>query len=513
MKKLRRIGLLTLLSASLSLTGCFFDFGYLKPEDIEKSQVTLTYKDYVENNIYDIDSTPCEGNPKILVFHIWFTDSNLYIKANEKEQVRSDIEDAYFGSNTDTGWRSVKTYYEELSNNKIHLTGVVTDWYTCSESSRQYYNIKTGQAKTNQLVTTVVDWYREQSGDTTMTSFDSDHNGYLDGVMLIYGSPDYGALYNDNASNMWAYCFWLQTGLRNKNKPNPNAFFWASYDFMYGKESTIGSYHSGDTRFAKIDTHTFIHEMGHMFGLEDYYDYSGKYVPAGGFSMQDYNVGCHDPYSATALGWTNVLAPTDSCVLELKSFQSSREVILLNNRFTGTPFDEYLLLELYTPDGLNEFDSHHMYKSSYPMGASNVGIRLWHVDARLLACLEEDDDMVIKYITNEMTNQYRYTHAMSNTYYLKDADSNAYVTPLGEEYANYNILQLIKNSTYETYKSSSLMANYFLFRTGDKFNIKNYSKQFVGGTKFNNGEGIKWSFEVKSINSDAATIKLEKSII
>ena len=103
------------------------------------------------------------------------------------------------------------------------------------------------------------------------------------------------------------------------------------------------------------------------------------------------------------------------------------------------------------------------------MGASDVGIRLWHVDARLLACLEEDDDMVIKYITNEMTNQYRYTHAMSNTYYLKDADSNAYVTPLGEEYANYNILQLIKNSTYETYKSSSLMANYFLFRAGDKF--------------------------------------------
>ena len=160
--------------------------GYLKPEDIEKSQVTLTYKDYVENNIYDIDSTPCQGNPKILVVPIWFTDSNLYIKANEKEQVRSDIEDAYFGSNTDTGWRSVKTYYEELSNNKIHLTGVVTDWYTCSESSRQYYNIKTGQAKTNQLVTTVVDWYREQSGDTTMTSFDSDHNGYLDGVMLIF---------------------------------------------------------------------------------------------------------------------------------------------------------------------------------------------------------------------------------------------------------------------------------------------------------------------------------------
>ena len=513
MKKFKRIGLLTLLTTSLSLTGCIFNFGFLTPDEIDRNSMTCTYKDYMEQNIYDIDSTPCEGNPKILVVPIWFTDSYLYLKPAEKEQVRQDIETAYFGTNEETGWRSVKTYYEELSNHKITLTGVVTDWYEVNETSRQYYSMKTGQPKTNALVSTVVEWYREQSGDTTMTSFDSDHNGYLDGVMLIYGSPDYGALANNNASNMWAYCFWLQTGLRNKNMPNPNVFFWASYDFMYGSNSTIGTYHSGDTRYEKIDTHTFIHEMGHMFGLEDYYDYSGKYIPAGGFSMQDYNVGSHDPYSATALGWTNVYAPKDSCVLELKSFQKSRDVILLNNKFTGTPFDEYLLLELYTPDGLNEFDSHHMYKSGYPMGASSVGIRLWHVDARLLACTEEDNQMVIHYITNEMTNQYRYTHAMSNTYYLKDSDSNSYVSPLGEDYANYNILQLIKNSTYETYKSSSLLANYFLFKAGDKFTPQKYAKQFVGGKNFNNGEGIKWSFEVKSIVGDTATIKLEKSII
>ena len=52
-----------------------------------------------------------------------------------------------------------------------------------------------------------------------------------------------------------------------------------------------------------VDSHTFRHESGHIFGLEDLYDYSGNYLPMGGFTLQVNNLGDHDPYSRLALGW------------------------------------------------------------------------------------------------------------------------------------------------------------------------------------------------------------------
>ena len=52
-----------------------------------------------------------------------------------------------------------------------------------------------------------------------------------------------------------------------------------------------------DYGYGKVDAHTYIHEMGHMLGLPDYYDYSFKSSPTGMYDMQDNNVGDHNPFS------------------------------------------------------------------------------------------------------------------------------------------------------------------------------------------------------------------------
>ena len=316
-----------------------------------------TYNDYIKNNIYPLSATPTVGKAKLLVIPVWFNDSSSFINEDKKMNVREDISAAYFGKNTDTGWRSVKSYYEEESHGKLKLDGTVSNWYFPNTSYRTYKS-DADHSLTTSLVKEASDWYFTNNPEDNRTNYDCDKDGYLDGVVLIYAAPDNSQFSDGDCSNLWAFCYWIQnTDVKNTIKPGANVFFWASYDFMYGKNKAASrtgkdKYADGDTsNNVNVDAHTYIHEMGHMFGLEDYYDYSSYgYAPAGGFSMQDHNVGGHDPFSVFALGWGKAYVPTTSAEINLKPFVSSGEMIILSPNWNAinSPFDEYLILEYYT---------------------------------------------------------------------------------------------------------------------------------------------------------------------
>jgi len=473
---------------------------------ITKTHLSYTYDDYMANNYYTLDNCPLSGSPKLLIIPIWFSDSTDFILESKKETIRSDIQKAYLGTNSETGWRSVKTFYEEESQGTMTLTGVVTDWYNVGISYKSYANKSSGQSATTSLVTAASNAYFGKSGSDPRSSFDTNNDGYLDGVMLIYAAPDFRSLGNESYQNLWAYCNWVLQSASVSN-PIPNVFFWASYDFMYSSSKSYTqtgktSYGHGDTSHCNVDAHTFIHEMGHVLGLEDYYDYSdANYEAAGGFSMQDYNVGGHDPYSVMAYGWADPYIPTKTMSITINPFQSSHDIILLANHTVDSVFDEYMLLELYTPTGLNQFDSQYQYSGAYPLGPSTPGIRLWHIDARLVSYTTYD------WSTNP--NDGGVMHAMTNTY--NNDNDNGHVSPLGEEYYDYNILQLIRNDTSETYHTTAVLSSSDLFKQGNSYSQATYSSQFVDGTKMNNGSALGWSFSVTSLSSTSATIKVTKS--
>ena len=513
MRKHRALAFALLTTCSLSLSGCSWFWNMFRNDhgdvvELQTTHLNYTYNDYMNNNYYQLDAAPLEGDSKLLIIPIWFTDSSSYI--SNRNKVRTDIERSYFGTTSQVGWQSVHSYYKELSKDKLNLTGVVSDWYEVSKPSSYYYveNPYPETPKTVQLLQAAVEHYRTTQGLSDLSEFDTDGNGYLDGVILIYGSPDYDALKNDNASNMWAYCYWAQVNSGTATNPVPNGFFWASYDFMYGSNSGMGNYYSGDTRFCSLDTHTFIHEMGHLLGLEDYYDYSTEYSPAGGFSMQDYNVGSHDPYSVMAFGWADPMIPKESCTLSLKPFQDSHDLILLSTSPSGvvSPFDEYLLLEFYTPSGLNEFDNTHQYCGQYPTGSNKAGIRLWHVDGRLAMFNSRDSEKCV--LSNTIVKGKYYCHAMSNTYYGEKGSD--YISILGPDYADYNILQLIRNRTGETYFPNTVFSDADLFGASSEFTMKKFKRQFVGGDKLNSGASLGWSFKVNSVSSKEAIVTVTR---
>ena len=493
------------------------------PTGSEKVAMQYTYRDYADKNIYPIDVAPALGKAKLLVIPIWFEDSSQFIDEDHREDVRSDIEDAYFGSYEDIGWHSVKSYYGTESMGALEIDGTVAEWYEAEGGYSKYATDDPGMNYSDALVKEASDHYFETHPTESRKDYDCDGNGFLDGVMLIYAAPDYNSFRKYSYGNLWAYCYWQQNmDYQNVQNPGPNVYFWASYDFMYDSSTAKTrtgktNYGAGETSHCTVDAHTFIHEMGHVFGLEDYYDYgTNGYSPAAGFSMQDNNVGAHDPYSVMALGWADPYIPTASEDIIIKPFQVNHDLILLTPEWNSfdSPFDEYLLLELYTPTGLNELDTTYSYQGS--LGPSATGLRLWHVDARLVAVNDVKNDYPV-YSADNITcdvneGYYGVQHAFSNTYVTKSG-GDGYGSPLGADYYKYDMLHLIRNSTTETYKTSSFLSNASLFGNGASFSMSKFKAQFPNSGKLDSNVDLGWSFTVeitgKGENAEA-TVHLVK---
>ena len=481
--------LLLFLSAIPFMVACGGTVTYA--EGCEKGNVNAGFKDLKAHSGSYYIAMSGTGNQKVLIIPTWFTDSDNYIK--DRDTLRDDIRKAYLGTNEETGWRSVKSFYEEESWGALHLDGVVTDWYETGKAHKYY---ATSSGATSLAIKSAVDWYKETTGDDCK-QFDSDGDGYIDAVIMIYAYKNYANLKDSSQSNLWAYCYFTN-GNANKESPVPTTFFWASYDFMYGKDK--GGY--GDTTGAILDTHTFIHEMGHILGAEDYYDYAGEQIPAGGFSMQDYNVGGHDPFSRLAYGWTKPLVPTQSCEVKIKPFEENGDVILLSPKYEGSIFDEYILLELYTPTGVNQFDSENRYSFSYPQGPKKAGIRIWHVDTRL--AWSSGGSFGAENITNQIEDGKIYDIACTNTTYgSEDAKGHTSAIP---SFVHYHQLQLLRRDG----QGAALDAN-DLWQSGDTFNMKDYQSQFYNKTKLDNGSKLGWKVEFVEVSDAGATIRIAKA--
>ncbi len=224
--------------------------------------------------------------------------------------------------------------------------------------------------------------------------------------------------------------------------------------------------------------------------------------------MPDMNVGGHDPFSVMALGWTNPYVVTESKQdFIINDFQSSGDVVLIAPSFSNSPFDEYFLLELYTPSDLNYFDTYTPYLGSYPSSVNSYGIRLWHVDARLLytSGVSFNKNNVTNVINNEY---YSYLEAMTNTTDGNDMDPQR--LSMIKEFRNYRLLELIRKGDYTASKRKSYISNNSLFKENDSFSVSQFSGYFPNNGKLNSGISFNFSFTVNTIdfNNKKASINI-----
>ena len=469
---------------------------YYAPDQYSLSDdMPKNYHEYQENSLYDWAFAPAKDTLNVLVIPVAFTNS-----VNDTAEILKDINTVFNGTEEETGWESVSTYFEKCSFGTFDIEFTIApEWYQSSLS-------KTAAGKmsgldTGELGQEAVDWYRNNYSNNDCKEFDSDKNGYIDITIMIYAEHNYQTAGNNN-SNFWAYCFSKQGYDNDVDSPNVNNFLWASYDFMY-------SVNGAGSKNIKLDAHSYIHEFGHGLGLDDYYNYNGGSSPAGEFDMQDNNVGDHNSFSKFALGWTKPYVVYGNSEITLKSSALyENQTILIPaggyDEWNGSPFDEYILLDFYTPEGLNKFDVEHKYEGQNIQGPNAYGIRVYHVDARLYNCILFGNSYRFDKYIDKVNSNSSIIVAANNT----DGGDYATIIPEAEDFKLLHLLSATKTDRFST--STRTFQEADLFQEGDTFSMSEFKSYFANTGLMNDGQKLGFSFEITKLTNEEVTVKIVK---
>lgn len=328
---------------------------------------------------------PSQGTYDCLVVPVQFSDVAAITSADLNK-----LNLAFNGSGDDTGWQSVNTYYAASSYGKLNVSFDIAGYnlagvnsvYTAQHNSSYYANynetVSDGDYQyteygSDALFREVLAWLE---GRIDLTQYDSNGDGCIDAVYLIYSADvDYSA-----DSFYWAYVTWYM-GAEQYDGLDAYYYLFAGFDFMdEDADSADGFEYNGKIDGLRINASTYIHETGHLLGLDDYYDYypnSGSDEGVGGADMMDYTVGDHSAYSKIMLGWTTPQIVTQNGTFTLSPFAESGDCLLIMLNFDNSYFSEYLLVDFYTATGLNQM--HAMQPDSLLYGGAQKGVRIYHV--------------------------------------------------------------------------------------------------------------------------------------
>ena len=481
--------LLSLIGVSLLLTGCNRNNPSdpnipNNPPDPEEP-ITPSERDF--KTYQDIDEymstsglTPSKGNVNILVVPVEFSD------LSEFDNETLNMIDDTFNSTNPTYFESVKSYYQISSYNKLNFNFTLCDPYTSIISSTNFKRLETnGINGTTRILNDMYNKLTINGESVNYSNYDSDLDGYVDGIWLIYNNANANEVFNQ--SNYWAYTSYLDVS-PNLTNPVFNTFANCSKFFLY--EGNSSGY----------DAHTLIHETGHMLGLEDYYSYDNYYSASGGLMMMDLNIGDHDSFSKFSLGWIDPIVINKECEVTLKPLTTEGKAIIIpSESYYGNAFGEYLIIEFYSPTKLNELDSSVIYNQARLY--SDLGIIVYHVDARLGLV---KSPLNYSYINNSET--YDYSN-ISNYSYISLLSSN---TPSYRYNNSYNLIEIVTKNNINMF-DTGFSNNTSLFKLKDSFNSDNYTS-FFNNSKFNDGSEIEFNFEVNDLNNDSVTLKFTKRV-
>ena len=525
MKKNRLLMILMPLITLVSLSSCNIIISINSSDGSEEqdTSVTLSMPGYAGqqitlpmlNKASDIVSLDSTGNQNILVLPICFSDFPLTTLSLNEKEVTENIRKLFFGSKDETGWESLSSYYQTSSYNKLNLSGEVAPIYTLDKTLLEICNL-TGADPSYDPTYYIVNKASENFKNTyegDITKFDQNKDGYFDAIWMVYLNPYFNnkteSRYRDwykkdfirwtkikekLSDLLWAYTYWQydNADLANPSSPVPFVYSWASYDFMFD-----GDYMDEEGNHL-VDGHTFIHETGHLLGLDDYYNYNyddDGTAPIGATDMMDNNIGDHNPYSKYLLNWLTPRYVEKEGEYTLTPFTNNGDCLLmpLNSSFNDSPFDEYLMFEYYTPDKLNYLDSITAYDDG-PKMIDQPGVRVYHVDSRL-----------VKYVYSRVNGTYMfssYTNKYINNsteYCLIGASNTPSYNMANNQHRLISLLsnQHIKENRYYYQDREDSAANaHDLFVSGSTIN--DYTS--------NKGQKMKYQISFSELNSESVKI-------
>lgn len=461
----------TALVGALALTGC--DFGEHKfehfefieeKEDTKEDYLNFMVKDTKGENEIDLGNAyslfrdyagqnhiKSVGEQKMIVVPVEFSDYKVEKLSLSNEQFIDNINKAFFGNAKNNAYVSVGEYFNKSSYGKLRLDGKVCDKvYTFPYSIEQIRERKLERdVLANDIYKKVLDWYKENYDDIADYEVEGLKTGKNVPIYMIYTHPSISNQNDDETSFFWAYTF------------SDVPLSWSSASFMY-------------LQYGEPDSHTYIHETGHLLGLVDYYPTLVPEVtktkdkteeteeeqkttiipePTARIDMMDCSIGDETSFSKMFLNWSRPTYVNSSTEVTIRSFTETGDVVLLSNNWNHTPFDEYYLFEYYTPTGLNSYDI--SVGNSEAKLPKVPGIKIYHVDARLAYY---EGKKILDYCTFD-------GNALSSTFSLGLAhDNNTYLEP--NDFQKNYLYSLILNHHDGMQAGAAVDLN--LFRYGDE---------------------------------------------
>ena len=214
----------------------------------------------------------------------------------------------------------------------------------------------------------------------------------------------------------------------------------------------------------------------------------------------DLNIGDHNAFSKSLLGWTNPTHVKEAKTYKLKPFESSGDCLIIKPNWEGSFLDEYLIIEYYTPTGLNYADSHSKYSTRELLYSKN-GIKVLHVDARLgkFVWNTTNDNTTYKGFTtdlikyNSTTGLYTYSDIAANNTASRSSSERKLVSLIDAS---------VPLDSANRVKKGKYADNSFLFIQGTGFGYDGKYTTF----KFNSGLDVDFGFVVDSLESNLATL-------
>ena len=490
--------LLTIPFISLVLTGC--GFGGTTIINYNSSSIISIppyqpdegdgYKKATEFefNLQDVKETtgqlslPSKGESKLLVVPVRF--SNAPSWTNSRLEV---IRKGFFGDASDTSWQSVRSFYYASSYGNLNISGEIAPTLdipvTTSAASK---HLSDGDPSPDEVA---LEYFASSSVyDSLRKKYDDNNDGYVDSIVFVYSN----AVDFDNG--YWAWVYWA-SDKPSSTRPGINAYLWMSYSFF--TDSDYSGYGSG------IDAHTATHEVGHLLGLDDYYQYDKdqKFDPSGAIEMHSYNIGDDNIYSKFALGWVEpyYVKTDEEVTLKLRSSAFYGDAILLNDSWNGNSMDEYIIIEYYTPQGMNEQDAKSTYKPNIK-GTNRMytvnGFRIYHIDSRLVELEARGTPK-------------GYVDTLGKGYYAVGASNSPSRSHLtGQDAIDYKYVHLLESNGINTFKTGAFATNETLFKKGSSFVAS--SEFFPNGSKFNDGTEVGYRISINDCENEFGSITISK---
>lgn len=307
---------------------------------------------------------PTKGNVKVFALLIDFSD----YPATGGYSAQPQIQSALFGDGSliptnPYPYESLKNYYERSSYNQLHFdSGVTLGWYRAGYT-RASMGANPSTAQREQLIKEAIASF-DASVDFSQFNNDTSDNK-IESFIVLWTGPD-----NGWSNFWWAY----QTGWTDSTytvdgcKLGKYIWQWAG---DYGNVGPFAPY-------------VATHEMGHVLGLPDYYDYDATVGPdggIGGLDMMDGNWGDHNSFDKWVLEWiTPTVVASGSQTVTLNPSGTSQDAVVIMPGSTSTDaFREFYIAQNRYRTGNDPATNVSVSHGKYPTD----GMLIWHVDARL----------------------------------------------------------------------------------------------------------------------------------